>query len=60
MQPKAQDTTRGILAVSAGVLEVLLQHIRRFRSGPTLTSTMITIKAVIRRGAVTSTLTFAP
>jgi len=36
MQPKAQTTTRGILAVSAGDLEALLQYIWRFRSGRTL------------------------
>jgi len=40
MQPKAQITTRGILAVSAGAFEVLLQYLRRFRSGPTLTLTL--------------------
>jgi len=34
MQPEAQTATRGILAVSApGALEVLLQYIKRFRSG---------------------------
>jgi len=37
MQPEAQTTTRGILAVSAGALEVLLQYIRHFRSCCTLT-----------------------
>jgi len=39
MQPEAQTTTRGILGVSAGVLEVLLQ-LRRFRSGRTVTLTL--------------------
>jgi len=34
---EAQTTTRGILAVRAGPVEILLQYIRRFRSGPTLT-----------------------
>jgi len=37
MQPETQTTTRGILAVSVGALEVQLQYLRRFRSGPTLT-----------------------
>jgi len=41
LMPKAQTTTRGILAVSAGALEVLLQYIRRFRSGPTLTLALV-------------------
>jgi len=36
MQPEAQTTTPGILAVSAGALEVLLKYIRRIRSGHTL------------------------
>jgi len=40
MQPKAQTTTRGFLVVSAGTLEVLLQYIGRFSSGPTLTLTL--------------------
>jgi len=48
MQPKAQTTTRGILAVSADSLEVLLQYIRRFRNGPTLTLTL-TLTISIRR-----------
>jgi len=44
MQPETQTTTRGILAVSADALEVLLQYIRRFRSGLTLTLTLATGK----------------
>jgi len=34
---EAQTNTRGILAVSAGALEVLLQYTRCFRSDRTLT-----------------------
>jgi len=40
MQPVAQTTTRGILAVSAGTLEVLLQYILLFTNGNTLTITL--------------------
>jgi len=32
MQPEAQSTKRGILVVSAGALEVLLQYMCRFSS----------------------------
>jgi len=35
MQLEVQSTTRGILAVSAGALKVLLQYIWRFRSSRT-------------------------
>jgi len=35
MQLEAQTSTRGILEISADALEVLLQYIRRFRSGRT-------------------------
>jgi len=36
IQPEVQTTTRGILVVSGGALEVLMQYIRCFRSGSTL------------------------
>jgi len=37
MQPVVQTTTRGMLAISADALEVLLHYIWRFKSGHTLT-----------------------
>jgi len=40
MHPEAQTTTRGILAVSTGALEILLQYIWRFRSGHPLNTTV--------------------
>jgi len=49
MQSEAQTTTRGILAVSAGALYVLLQYILRFRSG----RTFLTFNSITKEVAVT-------